>query len=116
MPAVLPVGFKGKELVKESLRHLCFDGYYQASDTKYFEYLEGFQRAHFLEANDVTECSLGVIKTVDHASYAFLEDCVAEAAWDQDAPNAKLEQQLQEIKNQGVTLESLPRLDVVGEL
>ena len=103
MPDVLPTGFKGKDIVKEALRRLCFDHYYHASDIKWFEYLEAFERKQCLQQPDVTQCSMEVIEAGDHMEYDNLAACVNDTAWEMDIPNKSLEQQLSDAKSLKVT-------------
>lgn len=112
MPSVLPFGFQGKELVKESLRRLCFDHYYHASDVKYFEYLELFDRKQCLQQPGVSQCSMQVIEEVDHANYDFLEECVNETAWNTDYTSERLELQLTEARRAGANLANMPLVKI----
>ncbi|CAB9504212.1 expressed unknown protein [Seminavis robusta] len=114
-PAELPPNLqrKGKELVKEALRRLCFDGYYHASDHKWFDYLQKFDEAQCYDAEDMTSCSLSVIEQVDHCDYNNFAACVGdETALNSDTINEKLEKQLSQAKKHGIQLSDLPVLTI----
>jgi hypothetical protein len=116
MPEELPKHFQGKELVKESLRRVCFDKYYHGSDIKYFEYLEGFERAQCLQQPDVTECALQVIVGIDHADYSNLAECVDEENWENDVINEHLQQQLEDAKHYDAHLDNMPLVYIGNDL
>ena len=115
-PANLPPTVTGKSLVLEVLRRLCIDGYYHASDYKFFRYLENFERAGCLVASDMTVCSLEVMDKISFLDYANLETCVGDLNEIRaDVPNPKLDEQIEAAqKHQIDSVTDIPSLYLGG--
>lgn len=86
---------QGKDLVLEALRRMCFDSYYHATDIKWFQYLEEFDRMDCFRSYDLTNCSMTVFDKISHADYPNLANCMQEDLLDTDSPNDTLEKQLE---------------------
>lgn len=87
---------RGAMLVKETLLRICFVQIYHGSDLRFWEYMDEFERLGCSVAEDIYECSRRAVKTVPHADYPPLANCMETAGGlDQDGINVHLETEME---------------------
>ncbi|CAB9520146.1 expressed unknown protein [Seminavis robusta] len=111
--ATLSPQIKGKDVLLEILRRLCFDQFYEASDYEFFDYLERFDRADCWasgsDQSSLASCSMEVLNDLPKANYLLLDYCVGDPESD-DMQHELLEGQLQDFQSYNLSLTDLPVL------
>ncbi|CAB9504211.1 Vacuolar-sorting receptor [Seminavis robusta] len=104
-----------KKLVEETLRRLCIDDLYHASDLKHFEYLDAWKDLQCHTTDDMTECARQALAQVAHTDWASVEQCMQLAGGlDADTMNVRLQEQLDRQQGQ-YALDNIPLVHIAGE-
>lgn len=108
--------FEPRLLVEETLRRMCIDDLYHATDLKHWEYLEAFEDLRCFQQQDLATCSREALSRVAHTDWNAVLDCIQLAGGiEQDVMNVRLQEQLD--RQQGsYSLEQVPMMHVAGTM
>lgn len=116
VPDDLNPSIEPKQLVEETLRRLCIDDLYHATDLKHWEYLEAFETLQCHQKEDMAACSKDALAQVAHTNWESVEDCMQLAGGlEQDVMNVRLQEQLDR-QQESYSLSNLPMLHIAGSL
>lgn len=89
-----------KVIVEETLRRLCLDDLYHATDLHHWDYLDAFEQLQCQSQIDVTACSQQALSQVARTDWNAVQECVQlSGGLDDDVVNVRLQEELDRQRN-----------------